>query len=117
MGCEVDKSICVGGFNSLYTFVVAFLPSRVTRTSRKGSLFSDSSSLDELDGWMLAVEMLLESVQGFFDVGPQHESIVNIEDPYLGGDWSVERSEHFVRNSPCIGWQQQERAESPLLLL
>ena len=39
----------------LYTFVVAFLPSCATRTSRKGSLFSDSSSrMNWMDGcWLL----------------------------------------------------------------
>ena len=36
---------------------------------------------------MLAVKMLLESVQGLFAVGQQHKSIVNIPDSYLGGQW------------------------------
>ena len=47
----------------LYTFVVAFFPSRITRTSRKGRLISDSSSrVNWMDAWMLAVEMLLEYI-------------------------------------------------------
>ena len=111
MGCEVDISICEGDF--LEYLCGGFFPSRATRTSRKGSLFSDSFFQSNwMDGsWLLRCCWNLSPRLHYSGATAwkyrQHNRSIH---------WrSVERSEHLIWNTPCIGWQQQERAESPLL--